>query len=67
MLLFERGERALNIEKLYKASIVLGVHADYLIKDHFPNYPREESLNLLLGDLSDKEFTSMYDIIKTVK
>ena len=63
----ERGERALSIEKLYKASITLGVPTDYLIKDNFPIYSKNESLNLLLNDLSDKEFTSMYDIIKTVK
>jgi len=63
----ERGERALSIEKLHKASITLGVPTDYLIKDDFPVHSRNESLNLLLSDLSDKEFTSIYDIIKTVK
>jgi len=63
----ERGEKSLSIEKLYKASITLGVSTDYLIMDNFPINSRDESLNLLLSDLNDKEYASMYDIIKTVK
>ncbi|OQA17017.1 MAG: anaerobic benzoate catabolism transcriptional regulator [bacterium ADurb.Bin363] len=63
----ERGERALSLEKLYKASITLGVTTDYLIKDSFPANSRDDSLNLLLSDLSDSEFRTVYEILQAVK
>lgn len=63
----ERGERSLSIEKLYIASEILGVTTDSLIKANMQYESRAEAFNLLLKDLDDSEYTSIYEIASTAK
>lgn len=63
----ERGERALSIEKLYRASEIFSVTTDSLIKSKLKSGSRVEAFNLLLCDLNDNEYTTIYDIASTAK
>lgn len=63
----ERGERALSIEKLYTISELFEVTTDSLIKGHFPYPSKAESMLLLVKDLDDHEYKSIYEIAKTAK
>jgi len=63
----ERGEKALSIEKLYRASEIFGVTTDSLIKSKLQHNSRIEAFNLLLSDLNDNEYTTVYDIASTAK
>ncbi len=61
----ERGERALSVEKLYVMSEIFDVTTDSLIKEHLTYNSKTESLFLLVKDLSDSEYHSVYEIAKT--
>ena len=63
----ERGERALSIEKLYRASEIFGVTTDSLIKSELQYNSRVEAFNLLLRDLNTNEYTTIYEIASTAK
>lgn len=62
----ERGERTVSVENLYKISDAFEVTTDSLIKRILPTSSRVEMFNLLLSDLNDKEFESIYEILRAV-
>ena len=63
----ERGERALSIKKLYDMSELFQVTTDSLIKEQLQNNSKVEALLLLLKELDDNEYHSIYEIAKVAK
>ncbi len=61
----ERGERALSIENLCKISDILEVTIDSLVKSNTSAASRAEELSLLLKELNENEYRSVYEIART--
>lgn len=61
----ERGERSFSLAKLYAVSELFGVTTDSLIKENLPDPSRVESFGLLLNELDDSEYRSVYEIART--
>jgi transcriptional regulator with XRE-family HTH domain len=61
----ERGERALSIEKIYRISETFNVTIDSLIKENLPYNSKAESVLLLIKDLDENQYHSVYEIAKT--
>ncbi len=63
----ERGERALSLEKLYNISELFDVTVDSLIKEKSSETSRVEEMSLLLKELDENEYRTVYEIARTAK
>lgn len=61
----ERGERALSIGNLCKLSDILEVTIDSLVKNNSSVASRTEEFSLLLRELNENEYRSIYEIART--
>lgn len=61
----ERGERALSLENLYNISELFDATVDSLIKDKSSYTSRLEEMSLLLKELNENEYRTVYEIART--